>query len=407
MSDYRNIDELFKEVLDQPVQGANANAAWSSFEKMQGANSAGAVFKTAWIAALSSFFLFSLAGLFQLKSPETTAELKQVYTPSPMSILIFDKASTLASEIVESNSSSQESIAEAEVPKSSSSVLLNVIEPSDNHANTGTSNLDLVEERAFSSTHKEANFTEASEAHSDLALMDLRPIQFAGFEQEQLKTHSSEEPVSILDLNERKHHLKLVVSSNTFDALVGKSTEGIEGRAQQIGLEYQYDFSPKLGVSLSALYAQMSVASFSNNYDSTAFSFGSETYRTSIKPIYTQNINLPIALVFRPRARHELKLGAELSALLNTQSKLERSVLGQEGEVPVVSEYARGYKQGFKDVNANLIVAYRYNINPMLQFGANGRYAITDRISESYFDRNKKQSPFMWQLAIAYNIGSK
>jgi len=407
LSDYRNIDELFKEVLDQPVQGANANAAWSSFEKMQGTNATGALFKTAWIAALSSFFLFSLAGLFQLKSPETTAELKQDYTPSPMSILRFDKASASVSEKVESNSLTQESIAKAEVPKSSSAVFINAVEHSDDLPNTASSNLVIVEEKAFSASQNEAYFTEASEAQSDLALMDLRPVQFAGFEQEQLKTRSSEEPVSILDLNERKHHLKLVVSSNTFDAIVGNSTEGVEGRAQQIGLEYQYDFSPKLGVSLSALYAQMSVAGFSNNYDSTAFSFGSETYRTGIKPIYTQNINLPIALVFRPRARHELKLGAELSALLNTQSKLESSVLGQEDEVPVVLEYARGYKQGFKDMNANLIVAYRYNINPMLQFGANGRYAITNRISESYFDRNKKQSPFIWQLAIAYNIGSK
>ncbi len=394
MSEKHNIDELFRSVLDKPIQNADPSAGWEAFENVHAAGSAVSVHKTAWLSAIASFAVVSMLTL--INNPQNSGSDQ----------IIAEKVTSLPSIVSFQN---DEFATEVHVP------------PEDVASEAFDADLKASKPKSSQTQEKIADHSELQKVKSAQAANAARPMEDGieeislmamnthefDFSQESallLEEKSFEDEKLKLKLADEKNQIKLIASANSFNSVIGSANPGTANSMQAVGLEYQRNINEKLSFTLGLLYSHLGVSGFGNSYDSVAYSFGKTTYRTEISPSFTQNLSLPIGISYRPAYRHEVNLSAELGYLLDVHSIKTESVLGYETESPVIKESERGYQQGFHALNTRLMLSYRYQLTSGLQLGMSGRYTMTDMLDENYFDRKRKISPFFWQLELRYNL---
>lgn len=401
MSEERNIDAFFKTVLDRPVEGVDPTPAWESFEKMasgmQSSSPNNLVYKASWLGAIASFMLMTLLSVFdngKYSKPELVLAEQSFQT---LPIVRFDKSND-KQESLEENIEGVHNLDRPSILESGITEAYNALSEKPNRGQQANQAVDYF-------TNSEQDYStltfpkERLEKMTAKSAMLFLPASLQDIQTDNLQVKS---PQFKSDFN--RNVLRLIASSNTFEALIASGSNSNSNAFQSLGLEYQRQVSPKFAVSVGFAYAHRVVSGFENAYDSVSYSFGSATHRKSIQSQYTQNLLLPVSVSYYPSPKHEIQVGAELAYLLDVHSQMTESIVGHENELPVIKEYVRGYRSGFNDFQSNALLAYRYQLTKAIQLGVNGRYAITDAVNADQFDRKGQLNAFNWQVQLTYKL---
>ena len=152
-----------------------------------------------------------------------------------------------------------------------------------------------------------------------------------------------------------------------------------------IGLGVNYKWRKKMSYQLSGQFFTVSgvaapYVSTQRQYDE---GFSETTYSYHTDRFYHAGLSLGAS--YRISNKHSLGLFAETTALLTADNRIETGTSSSYESRTADEVQARGYVQGFRNIQQSIGVSYEYALGKNKSLGASYRQGLTDVTLNSYF----------------------
>lgn len=150
-------------------------------------------------------------------------------------------------------------------------------------------------------------------------------------------------------------------------------------------IQYAYRFKPswhlETGLGLSAETGHSLIY---ETHEAHYFINRSERF-TSIETRTVLVAEAPIAVGWKIRSRHEVRLGGYVQAVLQSRSQYRVRTTGEffSDESPDSPQF--GYHQLLETWDGGFLTGYRFSLDPTWKIGFEARWGLTNRLNETYF----------------------
>ncbi len=404
----KELDQLFKNALDHPVEGVDANAAWAEANSMIRAEQGFGLNPEILLQwSIGGVFLLALIGMTVLNSDALVE-----YEPTNLSYKVGSIESV--NELFASSSEVQVSSNE-NAPEARAKTLLAVlrteskIQNKDGNSFEAPGSVPLEDEVLGEEMAKAANvrLDEFAMMANDLiptTLMDEMPvIDFESYHSNSRLASFKELPFSdFVKPKKTASYLALTAGATLSRGMVQDGSQGSNtGTFQRIGLKYVHGLTEKLSAGVGFEYYSMSGKGLELSYDSLNYGFGYNKTTQTIRPNSLHYLSIPVEVLFQVAPKHQFALGADFAYLMNVHSQLEESQLNDFGEVVVSNQKSWGYLAGLKDFNATASLAYSYNLNSQLDLHAMMNYGLMNVHEEA---QTNYMNRMRYSLGIVFKL---
>lgn len=391
----QELDRLFKDALDHPVEGADPTAAWAEAEAMinkgvgrfSPAMKLRIVFFSSVMLTVTSLAVFNSRPVIEFERSElsfyqvleeevllaegkrsSTTEIRVATRLEAPVILEKQGASILPASIP------TQEIQSFIAPVEELSGLIARAEQVDIPASNGVGETELPKEP---SSLRESLIHEA--AQNRLA-ESLTPLTVKGFvpgsERDLLERRSFGED-DFVKKPKAANFIALTAGATLSNGIV-RENDGFSnvGTFQRVGLIYSHGLTSKISASAGIEYYSMSGKGLELSYDSVNYSFGYSQTTHTIRPNSLHYLSIPIQVDFEFARRHHLSVGGDFAYLMNVHSDLDQVNSGDFTQQTTVSKGTWGYLAGLKDFNATASAAYAYSLSDQIDLRAMMNYRL-------------------------------
>jgi hypothetical protein len=171
-----------------------------------------------------------------------------------------------------------------------------------------------------------------------------------------------------------------------------------------LGLGVSRGLRPGLRIQVGLRYQQRAGLNSDSTYRREQRDFGRNDTLTQIAPRRLHFLGLPLRLDLRLAGRHYLQVGAQANWLLETSSRVNTTVVDDDGSSQLPQARSGGFRQGFAPWDAQLLLGYRYYLGRGLRLGLSGSYGLRDLTEASFFNNDRINRAWNLRLMLEYDL---
>lgn len=175
----------------------------------------------------------------------------------------------------------------------------------------------------------------------------------------------------------------------------------------ELGLQYENVMTEKWSTSVSLSYFQVSGVVHNAEFYQTQLDFG---YHTTLTKVSTEKLHfayLPIQLTFNINKRNAFTTGLGLSYLINSESIVTISELDNFGEKELDQYSQWGYLDGYKPLNASVLLGYEFRLTPTLAFEVDYQYGFSKITRSNIYQQLDEDRNSRLRVMFKYQIKAK
>ncbi len=405
----KELDQLFKNAVDHPVEGADPAAAWAEANAMIRAGQGFGLTSEAKLQwSFGGLLLLGVMGMTILNSESTVDYQPTTLTYHQAAAVSSDKLLVTTKEEVPSsvNVLAEETRIGADLavlnpetkPKTQQTLASYDLEEGDVIA----TNFELVKEAGQIETQDHyANIT--NDIIPTSGMVSMTSLDFDSYNLTQKLAEATQLPkADFVKPLKAGSYLALTAGATLSRGVVQDGSQATNmGTFQRFGLKYFQGISQHLSAGIGLEYYSMSGRGLELAYDSLNYSFGYSKTRQTIRPNSLHYLSIPLELQVQLTPKHQIAVGADVSYLMNVRSQMEESELNDFGEVVVSNENSWGYLSGLKDWNANASVSYAYKMSVQLDVQAMMNYGLINIHEDA---ASNHMNRIRYSLGVVYKL---
>lgn len=411
MSKESNIDKLFRDNLKNAEHGFNPQS-WEKMEAMLNAQpKAGFNYRLYGGIAAVLILLFSSTSVWYYQSANKglkSNQLSEVRTNQNQL-----KADQEKPQIIKYSASfglTQNALNEKQTKVTLAKANNVVSSESISEVNSSINNNVVVIE---SKQAKEANSVVSTQVElTDLASENglskteidyLIPNSFASESVDQMAIATNDPANFSKSLNNR--HSFYANVANTFNHGFSNNS-GLFGSniLNSIGLGYQFQITNNLALVSGINYKSKSANGYQYSVVNKQFGFGHNTTVTNVKLQSLQYVEIPLAVQYQLKGKHNFSAGATVAYLTNSKSIVSAEQSGSLSETETSTESQWGITNGLNKLDIGVMAAYDYNLTQKWQVGTLINLGVTDFSNDAVSGVTRKDVHQELQIRLTYKF---
>lgn len=202
------------------------------------------------------------------------------------------------------------------------------------------------------------------------------------------------------------------VQKHSFALTLGfQSTLGLGGPEEKqlshwptIGLRYRYAINSRIHLQSGLLTDSRGGLALNKTFNSTQFGFGRNEAKTTLQPLSTHYLAVPVQLGYRIQKRHRLSIGLQAAYLLNVRSELQKEITDPFGDISQSTEKAWNYRQGFQKVDGGILLGYDFQFRPQMGILLEAYQGLIDVSDDDFWEVVRADKQRQLRLKIYWNL---